>query len=234
MRAATFSRPLREVLFERLGVARELARGAPRSAGADRAPARPSRAAFCSCSLELLALGLDAARRRRPRARRSARSCAARAASPRRRACLRLRGGPLGLRRALAQPAPASACSADGSRSARDSSCASSSTLRPISARSARPRRSSASSLRVWLATSPSRRVARAARSHACATALCTSGGALPAGYARDTMREKSAARLAHSMTPGDCGGGGGGGARVLARRRDLPRRARAGCAAAP
>ena len=26
-------------------------------------------------------------------------------------------------------------------------------------------------------------------------------------------MREKSAARLAHSMTPGDCGGGGGGGA---------------------
>ena len=26
-------------------------------------------------------------------------------------------------------------------------------------------------------------------------------------------MRENSAARFAHSMTPGDCGGGGGGGA---------------------
>jgi hypothetical protein len=47
----------------------------------------------------------------------------------------------------------------------------SSSTLRPISARSARPRRSSASSLRVWLATSPSSALALAATSQTVARA---------------------------------------------------------------
>src|SRR5208283_1782931 len=76
----------------------------------------------------------------------------------------------------------------------------------------ARPRRSRASSLRVWLATSPSRRVAREASSQDCVTAAWTSAGTFPLGYARLTMREKSAARFAHSMTPGDSGGGGGGG----------------------
>ncbi len=72
--------------------------------------------------------------------------------------------------------------SAAASRITRDSSWASSSTLRPISARRARPRRSRASSLRVKLATSPSRRLARAARSHIWARVFITSGGVLPEG----------------------------------------------------
>jgi hypothetical protein len=39
------------------------------------------------------------------------------------------------------------------------------------------------------------------------------SAGASPAGYARDTMRPKCAARVAHSATPAEGAGGGGGAA---------------------
>ncbi len=47
--------------------------------------------------------------------------------------------------------------------------------------------------------------------------AAVISGGALPLGYARATIRANSDARLAHSITPSDCGGGGGGGAAASA-----------------
>src|SRR5690606_40056028 len=71
-------------------------------------------------------------------------------------------------------------------------------------------------SLRVWLATSPSRWLAFAATSQRVARAWETSAGAFPAGNARATMREKSPARLAHSITLGERGGGGTGGVAVV------------------
>ena len=48
------------------------------------------------------------------------------------------------------------------------------------------------------------------ARSHACTRPVWISGGILHVEYTRIDMRGNSAARFAHSMTPGDCGGGVG------------------------